>query len=226
MKRLGYLSLLTLLVTIIWLVLLITGIASAGPQDTFDQILAYVSRLDALFYMTYINAAFIVFAAVLLFCELYRHYREAAPYWTLAGLAFIPVYATFNLFAYLSQVSIVPGLIVLRQQPEYKIIADVLLRQMIQQWPESGVAFFNSLAYAILGIPSIIFGVLMVRQTPKLKLAGILLAVNGAACILGVIGLLLHNDLLSMGTLAGGVLFLLALIPMSLLAFGANQNGE
>jgi hypothetical protein len=39
-----------------------------------------------------------------------------------------------------------------------------------------------------LGIPSIIFGVLMFRQTRALKWAGVLLALNGAACILGVMG--------------------------------------
>jgi hypothetical protein len=50
-------------------------------------------------------------------------------------------------------------------------------------------------------------------------LAGVLLGLNGAACILGVVGILTRSDLLSMGTLAGGVLFLLALIPMSALTF-------
>ena len=219
MKRLGYLSLITLVLTVTWLVLLIASLSRAGPLDTFEQVLAYVAQLDALFYLSYINSALIVVPIAILFCVLYRRYRETAPYSTLVGLVFVPVYATLNLFAYLSQITIVPGLMALRQQPEYQAAADVLLRQMIQQWPESGVAFFNGLAYAVLGIPSIIFGVLMFRQTPLLKWAGVLLALNGAACILGVVGFLTRGDLLSMGTVAGGVLFLLALIPMSRLAF-------
>ncbi len=74
-----------------------------------------------------------------------------------------------NLFVYLSQVTVVPSLIALRQQPEYQAAVDVLLRQVIQQWPESGAAFFNGLAYAMLGIPSLVFGALMFRQTPPLK---------------------------------------------------------
>jgi hypothetical protein len=217
-KRLGYLSLITLVLTVTWLVLLIASVSTARPLDTFDRVLAYVTRLDALFYLSYINSALIIVPAAMLFCELYHRYREAAPYGALVGLIFVPVYAALNLFAYLSQITVVPGLLALRQQPEYQAAADVLLRQMIQQWPESGVAFFNGLAYAVLGIPSIIFGVLMFKQTPILKWAGVLLALNGAACILGVIGILTHSDL-SVGTPAGGVLFLLALIPMSWLAF-------
>jgi hypothetical protein len=219
MKRLGYLSLITLVLTAIWLVLLIAGTAGAGPLDTFEHVLAYVSRLDALFYFTYLNAALIVVAATALFCGLYRCYREVAPDWALVGLVFVPVYAAFNLFAYLSQVSIVPRLVALRQQPEYRAAADLLLRQMIQQWPESAVAFFNGLAYASLGIPSIIFGLLMFREKPPLKVAGALLALNGVACILGMVGFLTRSAPLSLGTVAGGVLFLLALAPMSLMVF-------
>ena len=59
----------------------------------------------------------------------------------------------------------------------------------------------------------------MFRRTPPLKSAGLLLALNGAACILGVVGFLARSDLLSLGTVAGGALFLLALVPMSALAF-------
>jgi hypothetical protein len=217
MKRLGYLSLITLVVTAIWLILLIAGTASAGPLDTFERVLVYVSRLDALFYLTYLNAALIVVAATALFCDLYRRYREAAPDWTLVGLIFVPVYAAFNLFAYLSQIGIVPSLVALRQRPEYQAAADLLLRQVIQQWPESGVAFFNALAYAVLGIPSIVFRLLMFREKSPLKAAGALLALNGVACILGIVGFLARSAPLSLRTLAGGVLFLLALVPMSLM---------
>ncbi len=54
----------------------------------------------------------------------------------------------------------------------------------------------------ILGVPSIIFGLLMFRERPLLKSAGMLPVLNGAACILGVIGFLVCNAPLSMGTVA------------------------
>ena len=141
MKRLGIVSLITLVLTATWLALLIASMASAGPLDTFDQVLAYVARLDAVFYLSYINSALIVVPVAMLFCDLYRRYREAAPYGALVGLVFVPVYATLNLFAYLSQITFVPGLIALRQQPEYQAAVDVLLRQMIQRGPNLALPF-------------------------------------------------------------------------------------
>lgn len=44
---------------------------------------------------------------------------------------------------------------------------------------------------------------------------GLLLALNGVACILGVVGFLAGDAFLSQGVMIGGVLFLLALFLMS-----------
>jgi hypothetical protein len=131
------------------------------------------------------------------------------------GLVFVPVYATLNLFAYLSQVSIVPGLMELRKTPEFTAAADLLLRQLIQQLPGSGVAIFNNVAYAILGIPSILFGWLLYQQHHRLRLAGSLLALNGVACLLGIAGILAGNELLKNGSVLGGILFLFATLSLS-----------
>jgi len=61
-----------------------------------------------------------------------------------------------------------------------------------------------------------VFGVLLWRGFPRLKWAGLLLALNGAACLLGVVGILAGNALLANGSLVGGVFFLLSLILFSL----------
>jgi hypothetical protein len=42
------------------------------------------------------------------------------------------VYAALDLFVYLSQVTVVPNLIALRQRSEYQAAVDVRLRQTIQ----------------------------------------------------------------------------------------------
>ncbi len=85
-------------------------------------------------------------------------------------------------------------------------------------------AFFNNLAYALLGIPSIIFGLVLLFTNKLPTLSTILLVLNGVACILGVIGVFLGNRLLSFGSLAGGVLFLVALIPLAISVFTSNQR--
>jgi len=147
---------------------------------------------------------------------LYLYCRPYLTEWlALTGLIFTPVYCTLNLFAYLSQITAVPLLVTLHKSAAYKAIAEVALALMIQQWPGSAIAFFNSLGYAILGIPSIIFGLALRGQGKFLNLAGILLALNGVSSILGAIGVVFHISLLNSGVLIGGVLFFLCLFPLS-----------
>ena len=215
-RFLGVLSLTCLVGSILWLALMIAGIAGAGALDTFDQVLAHVSKLDTLFYLSYLNAAFLVtIPAILLMTGLYVYCKPVNPAWMVLGAAFIPIYGAMNLFAYLSQVTVVPALIELRQVAEYQAACDVLLRLTIQEWPGSGMAFFNALAYGILGIPSIVFGIALVKHQHPQKWGGVLLALNGAACIPGVIGSLTGNSLLRSGVMLGGLLFILALFTLS-----------
>lgn len=92
----------------------------------------------------------------------------------------------------------------------------LLLQQSLQLLPGSVVGFFNGLAYAILAIPSIIFGLALTKGTGRaLQISGWLLLLNGGACILGIIGYLTGNVLLSFGTILGGAIFWLALFPLT-----------
>ena len=214
-KLLGVLSLICLVVTILWLVFLIAGMAVAGPLETFEQVLAHVNKADVIFYVTYTNAALVTVSAVMLFAALHLYYKPIAPEWSSIGVSFVPIYGAMNLVVYLSQVTVVPRLLQLQAMPEYQALSQFLLRQAIQQWPDSVISIVNNLAYAVLGVPSIIFGVLMLKSAPDLRLGGILLALNGIACIAGFIGIAAQSAWLSQGSFVGGVLFLLALAPMS-----------
>jgi len=204
-----------LIVTVIWLALLIADTATAGPLDTFEQVLAHVSDLDALFYLTYANAALTVLATTLLFAVLYLTCKTTAPELALLGLVFVPAYAALNLVVYLSQLTVVPALLTAHQQAQHQAAAELLLRQTVQMWPGSGIAFLNGLGYAILGIPSIILGTILLRRRGSLRLAGALLALNGLACLMGLIGMLAGSELLGNGSLVGGALYLLALVPLN-----------
>lgn len=214
-KITGFLALACLLLTLLWLGLLIADMASAGPLDTFEQVTAHAARLGWLFYVTYLNAALITLAATAFMSALYVTLKPTAPNWAVIGLVFTPVYCVLNLIAYLSQVTVVPTLVFLRADPLYTATVDVLLRLTLQSWSPSAVAFFNGLAYAILGIPSILFGGLLFRHSGSLRWGGCLLALNGVACITGIFGYLTGSSLLSQGVIIGGVLFLMALLPLS-----------
>lgn len=209
-------SLLTLIVTVLWLVLWIAGRAGAGPLGTFDQVLDHISRQGTLFTWTYLGAALSVLGTTALFAVLYLCCRSVAPELALLGLIFVPVYAVLNLVVYLSQLTVVPSLLeALAEQVEYQAAAGLLLRQAVQEWPASGLSLFGNLGYAILGLPSIVFGLILAQRQGALRWAGILLALTGVASILGLIGLLLGSRLLGSGSLAGAILYLLALIPLN-----------
>jgi hypothetical protein len=214
-KLTGLLALLCLLFTIFWLIFLIADMASAGPLETFAQVSAHAARLNWLYYATYYNAALVTLSAVAFMSALYAWLKPAAPDWTVIGLVFVPIYGALNLVVYLSQVTLVPRLFALRADPRYVDGVDLLLRLTLQAWPISTLAFFNGLAYAILGIPSILFGILLWKHPGAPRWGGVLLALNGVACILGMIGFLTDNPLLGQGALVGGICFLLALFPLS-----------
>jgi hypothetical protein len=215
-KILGYTTLLLLILTNIWLILLIWGIGQAGQVETFEQALNYVARADWRYFLSYANASLLTIVATIWVVCLYLYCRPDLPEWlALIGLIFTPIYCVLNIFAYLSQITAVPLLLSLHENPVYRASAEVALALLIQQWPGSTIAFLNGLAYAMLGIPSIVFGIALRSQGRAMNLAGILLILNGMACILGVVGGLIGSKLLSLGSLAGGGLFFVGLIPMS-----------
>jgi hypothetical protein len=223
-KWLGWISLLTLISTTLWLILLIWDLATAGPLDTFEQVFTHAQKGGWKFSLTYLNAGIVTLFASALMSGLYAYCRTALPQWRVVGLVFVPIYGTLNLLAYLSQITLVPALLEAAADPALTDAAYLLLRQSLQLLPSSVVGFFNGLAYAILGIPSIIFGRALIKGEERLlQISGWLLLLNGIACILGVIGYLSGSELLSLGTLLGGAIFWLALFPLTFV-FLRGQN--
>ncbi len=212
---LGVLSLITLILTGLWLALFIGDIAAMGPIETFEQALAYGGRLDWRYSLNYANAALITVAATAWMAGLYAYCKPILPRWSVIGVAFVPVYCTLNLLSYLSQITVIPQLLALQQTTRYEAVTDILLRMMVHQAPGSAVGFFNSLAYAVLGIPSILFGLALWGRGGAQRVGGALLALNGVACIAGVIGSLVGSPVLAMGAAAGGAIFFLSLFPLS-----------
>ncbi len=209
-RTIGYLALVNLLLTALWLALLI-GEAAVESPVSFEQALDQARQAGLGRLIGYGNAALITLTVTLLFTAIYARYRQAAPLLGLIGLVFVPIYASLNLAVYLLQIIAVPMLLAQIEAPG----ALIALRLLLQSWPGSSAAFFNNLAYALLGIPSILYGGLLWREGGLLRLSGVLLALSGIACILGVIGSLLGQPALGAGALVGGALFLLALAPLS-----------
>lgn len=223
-RPLAITCLIALLGTLLWIVLMFAG---GMPPETFAQALAKAARLDMVFYLTYLNAALLVtLPAIVLMILLYAFCKPVLPEWAAwTGVIFVPIYGVMNLFAYLSQVSLVPQLVELSRQPGTRLLAESLLRLALQEAPGSTVGFFNGLAYAILGIPSIIFGLALFKRSQiTSKWGGSLLALSGLASILGIVGALTGIAVLKFGVVLGGGLYFLALPPLAWTFFKEDKK--
>ncbi len=104
-----------------------------------------------------------------------------------------------------------------RGQTTTELSSKTLAGQLIHIWEGSLVSYLNGFAYAILGIPSVAFRMVLLKMGRYAKISGILLILNAAACILGIAGYVMKSSILSMGTVVGGILFLFALIFLILM---------
>lgn len=215
-KLTGIISLLCLLLTILWLAFFIASMVQAGTIDTYEKILAFVKADGLLRTISYINVILVTLSVVILFSLLYQIFKSDSPQLAAIGNTFVPIYGTLNLLVYLSQITVLPQLLKMQSIPEYQVAIPLLVRELIQIWPDSAVAMVNNLAYALLGIPSIVYGYLMLKYRGFLRTAGILLGLNGIACIIGFVGIVTQNTWVRQGSFVGGILFLLALFPLTI----------
>lgn len=217
LKTFGYVSLIALILTIIWLVLLIVSMAGKGNIDTLEAAISSVIKPDIFGYASYVNVVILTLIITALFTGIYLYCKKADHILSLIGLIFMPVYCILNVFSYLSQITLVPALVDIYGKAQYQDIAYILLGQSIQFWNGSMVSVLNNLAYAILGLSCIAFGIVLFKMGRYAKIAGALLILNAIACIVGVIGIVTGNELLGLGSLIGGVIFIFALIPLTLM---------
>ncbi len=216
-KALFYLSITLSLLTISWIVFMALSMSNYAPLiDNMEDALEFVRNPGALFYINYINVIILTLVNTLFFALLYLYFKEEYPILSIAGIIFVPIYSAYNLFAYTSQISIVQSIQSIYSNPEYVDQIQVLLSQLVQAWNKSSIAFINNYAYAILGIPSIAFGIAFLNKSSISKLTGWFLIINGVACIIGIIGIISMNKTLSLGSVIGGVFFLLFLFFSSI----------
>lgn len=213
-----------LIFTCLWLVFMILSVASTGSINTFEEAISMAAKPGVLFYLSYINAALVTVTATVFFVSLYQYHKQFYTEWSLVGFVFVPVYCTLNLLVYISQFTIIPRLTVQLHDDQYSQAYEVLLGQLIQSWSGSAISVLNQLAYAVLGIPSIIFGILMLKHKKISRPAGGLLFLNGIFCILGLIGTSINNQLLASGSVIGGALFLFSLASIVMSASFRNHR--
>ncbi len=213
-KTLGWLHMGVAFTTALWAGLLVAG--GTVPVTTLAEKIASLEGMGADYTVIYANAAAITLLSMALFCGLYLEVRAAAPLWALVGLMMVPLYGMGNLVAYLSQIWIVPQLLTVYHQPDTAATAELLLSLTLQDWPGSAMAALNSLSYALLGIPSVVFGVLLARRKRETRMGGAVLALSGLMSLAAFVGVVLANPTLRALTVVGGLLYLIGVLLLGI----------
>lgn len=212
-KTLFYLSIILALLTLSWIVLMAISMGDKGPLiNDIETALEFVNDPTPVFYLNYINVIILTIINTAFYGFLYLYFKEKSPILSIAGILFIPVYTAYNLFSYTAQISTVQQIQEIYTLPELQATVTVLLSQLVQAYNYSGASFLNNYAYALLGIPSIGFGIAFLGESTISKLTGWFLIANAVACIVGVIGIIMGNQILSMGSAVGGIFFLVFLV--------------
>lgn len=228
MRATGWLTVTVAVTTLVWIVLTIIMQTTALPPSTVDQAIGQII-LDGFYFANYANAALITVLSVAMMAGFYRFCQETETFWSTVGVLFVPIYGIANLVAYLSQIFVVPSLLTLRATPATAATAQILLGLTLQTWGPSAIAALNILGYAMLGIPSIIFGLLMARQAREMRIGGLLLALSGILSIVALVGQALNNPGLTFLVVVSGGIYFIALIPIArffLTAPGPTRWGD
>jgi hypothetical protein len=200
--------------TTLWVILLIVDQVARPPIHTLSERIAALEANQALFTINYLNAALITLFTVMLLAAYLTQLHDRSPLWTAIGAAFVPMYGLANLAVYLSQIFVVPGLLDLYHQPETTLLGETLLGLALHDWPGSAAGFVNALAYAALGVASLVVGLLLSRGRGLLRAGGGLLALSGGFSLAALFGL--RVPALAALTLVSGAVYLLALVLLGI----------
>jgi hypothetical protein len=202
--------------TLLWVVLMILSTAAIEPGWVGADYVKWASEASVSYKINYFNVSILTAGVVYFFFLLFRYLKLKSPSLALTGLVFVPIYGLLNLFSYSVQITLVPAMA--QSAVAQSAVAQSAMEfgdsiQRVAQWiqanPASIVAKLNGLAYALLGIPSILYGYLLILDSRRFS--GLTLILNGILCVIGITGMMLDIRILSMGTLAGGFLFLISL---------------
>ena len=216
-RTLGWILLFTALITTLWAILFIYTTATSPAVNTISDQISIIENQGSLFILIYLNAGLLTLGFSASLAGLYLYCRDSQPLWSTIALVFIPAYTLCNLVAYLSQVFVVPGLLEMYREPQTTSTIEILLRLTIHTWPGSITEFINGLAYAIMGIPAMILGIIMYRKSQVLRAGSQFFAFGGLLPIIALLGIGLENPMLKFLSPLGGLLSLIGLTLLGIM---------
>ena len=214
LKTIRTVSLILTLLLILWVLFMILLTSGINENWTNERYLQFAKENGILYFLSYLNGVIFTVITMALFGLLYIFIQNEKPVLSIIGILFVPVYGVLNIFAYGSQITVVPQLLSEVNIEHLTECRAEYLVQWIQTKPETAVGMINGVAYALLGIPSVCFGVALFKRIPFGMVVGWLLFINAILCLVGLIGYVIGNLTLANGIIAGGFLFTIAVFFM------------
>jgi hypothetical protein len=217
-KQLGILIFLDLFLVSFWALTMILDMVIGNMKtDTIEEAFTWVTNPSALFYLTYLNVTLLTFLGIVIFTGFFLYYKKNRSIWHWFALAVIPIYGLMNIFAYGSQITVIPYLTQFLGIPEYESLAKFTIIMFIQAYPGTIVSIINLSAYGILAFPSVVFGWELYKESNKFrKVGGVLLILCAIPCMLSIAFLLILNaEIAGIFSVLGGFLTLAAYFPLS-----------
>jgi len=200
-------SFISLLLSVIWIIPTVILMQRIKSTWTDIDFLKWASQPDFFYFTYFINAILLTIMSIVLFTLIFIYLSQINKCFAVLGMIFIPIYGVLNLVCYSIQISIVPSI----ATQALGTLGDVLFAsQLMVSNGFSIMDFFSGLAYFILGIPSIIYGYFLIKNLKKKS--GFSLLLSGIFYIIGIIGYMLQNEILTAGTFLGAVTFMIVLV--------------
>jgi hypothetical protein len=206
-KNIMRVAFVSLLLTVTCAIFAGISISQGQPASSGIEYLTWLSKPDVFYSAYYVGAVILTLLIVALFTLLYGYLSNINRTAALVGIVFIPVYGVINLVCYSLQITVVPSL----AAGAISAGGDVgFVSQLILNDSSSVLGFVYGLAYSILAIPSIIYGLMFVKNAKKCS--GITFIIHGLLYVVGIAGFMLKNTVLSQGINLGAIAFLICLV--------------
>lgn len=210
-RTVGIITVITACLTAFWGILFLFTASPVAPTGTIANQVYTIENQYRLFMLNYANAGLLTVFCTIMLAGFYSLCRDDDPLWASVALVFIPVYSAGNLVVYLSQVFVIPGLLDQYHNPATRAVSELMLGLLLHTWAGSFTGFVNGLAYAVLGIPSIIFGVLLYHNHQEYRVGALFLVASGVLSMLALVGIAIGSPFLSLLSPLGGFVFMVGI---------------
>ncbi|MFW6276755.1 MAG: hypothetical protein ACOC2K_03665 [Bacteroidota bacterium] len=211
-QHIAAVSLITLVLLVVWIILMPLSMAIVQPEIGVEEFIELIKTSGVPFILNYINAVLLTFSITLLFILLFVDIKSRHPVLAYSGLVFLVMFSLTNIMVYSSQFIILPELF-----RDGSSLNEEILLQLIHIRESSLIYIINMYAYGFLGVPSVLYGFILMKKNVPGMIAGLLLLLNGIFCWMGLISLGTGDRFTRQGTMIGAVAFIAAVFFLYLM---------